>query len=87
MDQKLFIMLGVANMNVNADLLKTAIVYMVNTVHSSQQLWGPWMGSAGGGGNQGGGGTPPAGGQGGGGAPGGGGQGGGNGGGGSNPFQ
>ena len=82
MDQKLFLMLGVANMNVNADVLKTAIMYMVTTMHGSQQLWGPWMSS--GGGNQGGG-TPGAGGQGGG--NGGGGQGGGNGGGGSNPFQ
>jgi hypothetical protein len=59
-DQKLFLMLGIANTNVNQDLLKQAISFVFDTVHKTQPLWSGWMqGSQGGnpgGGNPGGGG-------------------------------
>ena len=79
---RLFLMMGIANNNISPDLLKQALSYVFDTVHKTAQLWGPWMqqgqpanggGGEQGGGNQGGGG-------GGGGSPG-------NGGGGSNPFM
>ncbi|MGD0388697.1 MAG: hypothetical protein ABSC42_07050 [Tepidisphaeraceae bacterium] len=75
-DQKLFLLLGIANMNVNQDILKQAISYVFDTVHKTQPLWGGWMQSG-----QGGQGGNPGGGNPGGGNPGGGNTGGGN------PFQ
>ncbi len=53
--QKLFLLLGVANMNVSAESLKLDISYMFETVHKTKPLWVPWMGTGGGGGNSGGG--------------------------------
>ena len=82
-DQKLFLLLGIANTNVNQDLLKQAISFVFDTVHKTQPLWNGWMQTAGQGGNPGGG--NPGGGNPGGGNPGGGNPGGGSGGG--NPFQ
>ena len=62
-DKKLFILLGISNMNVTAEVLKTALSYTFNTVHKSEPLWSPWIqnGSSGGdqGGGQGGGGDNP----------------------------
>ncbi|MGD0768264.1 MAG: hypothetical protein ABSB42_08725 [Tepidisphaeraceae bacterium] len=78
-DTKLFLLLGIANTNVNQDLLKQAISYVFETVHKTQPLWGGWMQQGGQGGNTGGG--NPGGGNPGGGNPGGGNPGGGN------PFQ
>jgi hypothetical protein len=59
-DQKLFLLMGIANANVNQDLLKQAISYVFETVHKTQPLWGGWM-QSGQGGNTGGG-NPPSGG-------------------------
>jgi hypothetical protein len=78
-EQRLFLLLGVPNTNVNVDSLKTELSYLFDTVHKTQQLWGPWMqGGQQQGGSNPGGGNP---GNGGGGNPGSGGSGGG-----SNPF-
>jgi hypothetical protein len=42
-DQKLFLLLGIANTNVTQDVLKQAISYVFDTVHKTQPLWGGWM--------------------------------------------
>jgi hypothetical protein len=88
-DQRLFLMLGIPNSNVTPDLMKECISFVLDTMHKSQALWGPWMpsGNQGGSGDQGGnnsGGNNSGGGNGG--NSGGGNTGGGNSGGGSNPF-
>jgi len=75
-DQKLFLLMGIANTNVNQDLLKQAISYVFDTVHKTQPLWSGWM-QGGQQGNPAPGGNPPTGGN----PPSGGNTGG------SNPFQ